>query len=272
MVKKNIVFPILFIFLSLNIFSNNHEVLARKLKEAIKWGSLKQINDLISEGAPLDYMDSHSTERAVCLAINAKRPRAFWLLVISGARTHLPYGKRLCKLDIDPIHYAALISNESLVERIIKKGAKINSKASFDKTALHLIAAEGTPQMVDFLVKKGASLREKDDKDQTPLYDALENNNLRVLSRLLLLGSNVNINRKYRKNIFLVENRSPLFLAAEKRKPRHLNLMILLAKFVHKQNLRQAIRKYKALEALDVRLLKSSKVIKRPGPLASDSL
>ena len=62
-----------------------------------------------------------------------------------------------------------MYGHSQVVESLLSKGAKIDSKDMNGKTPLSLAATEGHPQVVESLLSKGAKIDSKDRNGNTPL-------------------------------------------------------------------------------------------------------
>jgi ankyrin repeat protein len=73
-----------------------------------------------------------------------------------------------------PLHLAAIHCNFGLVDFLLKKGAKIDAKATGDTTPLHLAAQEGCLDVISLLIANGAKVNARDIQGRTPLDRAME--------------------------------------------------------------------------------------------------
>ena len=84
---------------------------------------------------------------------------------------------------------AAWSGNTREVERLVKKGANVNSKSSLGVAALKFAAAEGHIAAVELLIELGARLDDKDSEGCTALMSAAREGHPEVVGSLLARGA-----------------------------------------------------------------------------------
>ena len=84
-----------------------------------------------------------------------------------------------------------------LMELLLKKDVKLESKDRDGQTPLSLAAERGDEAVVELLLKKGAELESKDDDGQTPLFYAAGNTDDAVVKLLLKNGAKLESRDKY---------------------------------------------------------------------------
>ncbi len=95
------------------------------------------------------------------------------------------------------LHYAANGTDAGLVEFLIDKGAKIDV-AGQAKTPLHIAASNDRREAVGALVKRGASLEIKDDYGRTALVLCARERGQPATARILIdAGADVNATEKF---------------------------------------------------------------------------
>ncbi|OCT84861.1 CARD- and ANK-domain containing inflammasome adapter protein [Xenopus laevis] len=83
------------------------------------------------------------------------------------------------------LHMAAASGHVAVIEYLINKGAKIDSKDMKHRTPLHRASENGHGEAVKVLLRAGAFIYSLDDASLTPLHLAAENNHQNVLKILL---------------------------------------------------------------------------------------
>ncbi|XP_055306684.1 phosphatidylinositol 4-phosphate 5-kinase type-1 alpha-like, partial [Sitodiplosis mosellana] len=90
-----------------------------------------------------------------------------------------------------PLHLAALNGHKVVAEKLISNGAKVDITDSFDRTALHLAAKNGYRDVVEMLIAKGANVNFENHLNETPLNYAVQNGNLKIVQLLVTNGASV---------------------------------------------------------------------------------
>lgn len=122
------------------------------------------------------------------LAVCRYRPRAFDLLLASGADVNLPtkpgrlrivsneriYLIGLSRKDWTPLHIAVQGNRTDMVKALIARGAKINVRNDFGETPLFLACSEGYTTMARLLIANGADMNmPAQQRGLTPLQTAV---------------------------------------------------------------------------------------------------
>jgi len=90
---------------------------------------------------------------------------------------------------ISPLHYAATLGADAIVDFLIKNGVDVNSVDLLGKTPLHYAATQNNPMVVLELINFGASLNAQDSEGHTPLDVAKTANNEYVIKLLTRAGA-----------------------------------------------------------------------------------
>ena len=90
------------------------------------------------------------------------------------------------------LHHAALFGNESLVNLLIDKGAKIDLAGGIGTTPLHCAAVKGQVAVVRLLLDKGATIDQANNNGATPLHWAAGKGHAEVVQCLLEHAANIN--------------------------------------------------------------------------------
>ncbi len=100
------------------------------------------------------------------------------------------------------------LENLDLIEEIIKKGGKVNSKNKNGQTPLFAAClVESSPKVIKCLIDQGANINARDTEGHTPLHVACWNENLEIAEYLIEQGANINLAK--------FDGDSPLHLVAK---------------------------------------------------------
>ncbi|KAI9888491.1 MAG: hypothetical protein M1814_006882 [Vezdaea aestivalis] len=102
---------------------------------------------------------------------------------------------------------ASFFGHETITKLLLDKGADIEAKDNYERTALHLAAENGHEAVVKLLLEKGADAEAKDEYESTALHRAAENGHEAVVKLLLEKGADTEAKNRYES--------TALYLAAE---------------------------------------------------------
>ena len=91
-----------------------------------------------------------------------------------------------------PLHAASYNDHINIVNFLISNGADVNAKSNVDATPLHMASYSGHADIVNFLVSKGANVNAKDNGGRTPLHAASYNGHADIVSFLIGKGADIN--------------------------------------------------------------------------------
>ena len=77
--------------------------------------------------------------------------------------------------DVSALHLAAQFSSASVVKVILKSGADINARDSYQQTPLHYAAQHNNVEVVRMLIERGANVSAVDNGGKVPLHVAVMN-------------------------------------------------------------------------------------------------
>merc|ERR1712173_183865 len=97
------------------------------------------------------------------------------------------------KLGATALHWACRGGHPDIVKRLVKGGAKINSKDKLFSTPLHVAVRCGQLEVVESLVELKADTNAKDREGDTPLHDAVRLGKFKMIKILLEAGSNMSL-------------------------------------------------------------------------------
>ena len=93
-----------------------------------------------------------------------------------------------------PLHWACYSGDFDLMQRLVKAGAKVNTRAEgSDTEVLWLAAYNSRADIVEYLLNQGADINARDETRGTPLYQASLNGCLEVVKLLLSRKADVNV-------------------------------------------------------------------------------
>jgi ankyrin repeat protein/peroxiredoxin len=156
------------------------------LNKAARAGNLKQVQDLIAEGTPVNGRDSLGGTPLHDAAWAGEKDVAAYL-ISKGAEVNA----RHTEGGSTPLHYAVLTNHPEVVELLLDHGAdlKILYKT---KTALHLAAASGYARCATLLIAHGADVNARDETGATPLSEASWTGETEMVRLLVAKGANAN--------------------------------------------------------------------------------
>ncbi|MHB9147045.1 MAG: ankyrin repeat domain-containing protein [Candidatus Amoebophilus sp.] len=98
------------------------------------------------------------------------------------------------KYGCTPLHLAAWIGNEKLINLLLEKGADVNAKKEDGNSPLHTAArwVHTDTEIVKLLLEKGADINAKDRHGETPLCGAILFSQLEIVKLLLEKGADGN--------------------------------------------------------------------------------
>jgi len=140
------------IIITYGCFSNKNESYKSPLHDAVCKGDLKKINQLIDEGADINYQDDTSDATPLHVAVFCNQESAAELLIDRGAEID----KQGVRIVGTPLFVAAYRGNNNIAKLLIAKGADVNAKINDKSTPLHEAAFRGHVSMAKLLIDNGA--------------------------------------------------------------------------------------------------------------------
>jgi ankyrin repeat protein len=147
-------------------------------------------------------VDSSEVKEALCTAAALGYEAVVQLLLEKGAKM-----ESKDRYSPTPLSLAAELGHEAVVKQLLEKGAKLESKSNNGRTPLSLAAEHGHEAVVKQLLEKGAKLESKSNNGRTPLSLAAEHGHEAVVKQLLEKGAEVESEDEYYR-------RTPLLWAA----------------------------------------------------------
>lgn len=101
------------------------------------------------------------------------------------------------------LRHEAMLGKISQIEKLIAKGADVNSTAEYGETALYYSILFGRMKASIKLLELGANPNLSDELDRTPLLKATQGCNFRVSRELLKAGADINHADYYGRNALM---------------------------------------------------------------------
>jgi ankyrin repeat protein len=166
---------------------------------AILLGNIELVKQYLAQG-----IDTNSKiEKGYCkgetwltIAVRYYYQGLIQLLLEHGARINEKEGSSL----LSPLHIAAIgikgKAHLELCEFLIARGADVNIRDKYGKTALHWSSQFGYQSIVELLVECGANVNTLDNAGKSPLFDAIHYGRLQIVKFLLIHNVEVNLREK----------------------------------------------------------------------------
>ena len=182
------------------------------LLQAARTGELKQVQELLTQDANVDYADNDG-RTALHWASTMGRTKIVQELLTQGADVNyansdnwtalhfaarygyletvqklLTRGANVDYTDNDSwtaLHWAAINGHANVVQYLVSQGANVDYADNDGWTALHFAARYGYPKIVQYLLTQGADVGQADNDGFTALHFASTNGHIDVISLLL---------------------------------------------------------------------------------------
>lgn len=151
------------------------------LIQAARNGQTEVVALLLARGAN-PALRSSAGESAVALAAMNGHLDTVEAFIVARAPLEIPNAW-------SPLHYAAYMGHERIVQRLLAAGARVDARADNGATALMLAARGGYLAIVEQLLAAGADITLRSDRGLTPLGWALANDRAEVAARLRRAGA-----------------------------------------------------------------------------------
>jgi ankyrin repeat protein len=162
--------------------------------------SLEKLKLLIQNGADVNIKNSASRTALHFVCERSSIPHSvLQVLIDSEAKLNIFDNHNCC-----PIHYACYNGSSEKLILLIKRGARVTTKDSDDKTALHYACQNDffSIKVVRALLERGAHVNAVDRDGRTPMHYACINNNSLKIDTLLGKRANQNIKDRNGKKPF----------------------------------------------------------------------
>lgn len=204
---------------SINLNSGHLLDVTPPIVRAAQEGSVREIEELLDQGAKIEQMTSATRRTALAVAAHCGNDDIVGVLLQRGAspravdfcgmsplhlaasRGHYRVTEQLLhdRADIDcltpdrktPLRLASDEGYEEVAMLLLHRDAKVNARDSQQLTALHAAAKAGDVGMVDILVSNGADVEAKDAVFMAAIHYAAKGGHNAILETLLKKKSNI---------------------------------------------------------------------------------
>ena len=153
---------------------------------ACETGNMDIVNTLLQGDVSLIKRNSADGLTPVFCAVKSNNVNVLKRLKEEGIRLDV---RSRYNNGISPLHYAATLGSDTIVDFLIKNGVDVNSVDLLGKTPLHYAATQNNPMVVLELINFGASLNAQDKDGKTPLDIAVSQDNESVAKLLKRAGA-----------------------------------------------------------------------------------
>jgi ankyrin repeat protein len=171
-------FSAVIILVGVLIFSGCRSVSSQKLQDAAEIGDLNQVKLLLQNGANVNSTDNRGRTPLYIASLGGKSNVASYLLD-HGAD---PNKGASWKGNQRPLHVAAMYDHVSIIQNLLRHGAKIDSCTSAGETPLHYAAWHGRSSAVKFLLEEGANPNAKDIYGNSALHFPFTQQDVNILN------------------------------------------------------------------------------------------
>jgi len=153
---------------------SGNEDKGRLLNRAVQEGNLELVNQLISQGAD----------------VNWKNPRMLnqTPLHMAGFSTNVRMNDPTLVFENENEDNDFIVKCE-IADILIKRGADVNARDNTGRTPLHFACQSGNINLVNMLIENGALVNERDNRGRTPLHFAALSSDCKLIATLLLKGA-----------------------------------------------------------------------------------
>ena len=155
----------------------------KKLLDAAKEGSLKDVREALLQGAELETTDKEGWTPLYWACASNHLAVATYLMV-QGAQI----GAKGESTNT-PLHIACHRGHLKIIALLLDRGAQIEARNETGSTPLHKACYDNHPETVALLLERGAQTEIKDGENKTPLQDACFDVNLEIAKCLIAHGA-----------------------------------------------------------------------------------
>ncbi|MFN7095687.1 MAG: ankyrin repeat domain-containing protein, partial [Burkholderiales bacterium] len=151
---------------------------------AVKKGNVEEVKQLNYLD---DYLEAKDDKGLTPLHIAAQSEQSEMVIFLLNQGANIE--AKTNRGGYTPLHLA--VSNETIVDTLLKAGAKINAQTDYDWNALHIAAAKGYLATCKLLVQKEINLEAINVHNDTALLNAAMNGQLAVAEFLINAGARI---------------------------------------------------------------------------------
>ncbi len=167
-----------------------YNILCEKMKDRsicpVDMEQLKAFKDCLLE-------NTQDFQEAFIKAIQSNNIEVIYWLLIHKNKDITINVRYFFYLHLIPLHLAAECGHREIVELLLDRGADINARANYNRTALHLAAERGHREIVELLLDRGADINIRTNYNRTALHIAALWGNREIAELLLDRGADIKI-------------------------------------------------------------------------------
>ena len=177
-------------------------ILNRELHSAASHGTIKKANELLEQGANINYFDNEFGGTPLYWAVWHKKKKMVSFLLEKGADSNIICNGTTCL----SIACTQLFDDTTLVKMLIDAGADVNAKVRYIHnligTALHAASRSAHPEIVKVLLLSGANIHQNDDFGHTAIMAAAQSSGKKSVETIeCLIDAGVDINARNRNGV-----------------------------------------------------------------------
>jgi ankyrin repeat protein len=171
------------------ILLNPQISLADELIDAVRWGNIAEVENLIANGANVNAKDKKGMTPLHASSISSSGSKNIAELLISkGANVNAKD-----KEGRTPLYAAVKYGSKDIVGLLLTKGADVNFRDEYGYTPLHHAP---TKYVAGLLLERGPDFHAKTDSGSTLLHTAADEGRKEIVALLLACGADVNVRNK----------------------------------------------------------------------------
>lgn len=163
--------------------------LSEKLIISVERNNIPEINELIREGADINYVQEYSGRNIVRIAVEKERVEVARILALNGADL-----ERLDRDNIDTCLIRAIkFGSLEMVKTLIKAKAKVDNTDNLSNTPLIWACGKNKKDVVSLLLNECCDLNAQNNIGNTALIYATINRNYWIIKLLIEKGADKNV-------------------------------------------------------------------------------
>ena len=204
-------------------FNARSETGLSPLHVAVMNGNAGIVNLLLNRGAPI-YSKDRRGKTPLCWSIEQEQTEMIERLLNFEAPVFCKRAKYIPALEDDysSLLTAVKMNKPEIVERLLNKGADVNTSWKNGTTPLHLAIENGSEDIIQLLLDHGANVTAVGKYGKTPLYCAVERESTKIVEILLNCVPKINSVLNFPD----LDGSTPLQLAIRKGNEEIVNLLL----------------------------------------------